>query len=195
MRTLLTLAVVLLTASSARANAGPSGPGWQYVQAVHRVECAESFPEYAFVLVRRYILLEPGDEVGSEFVELSPDRPLEYTSRSRGWAELLIVPRSVASGYPTAAELVEAVKSGHVPAVRHMLLTREITPSWRSGAVRVSHRVQRTKPGDGLEVVRTSWNPMWQWYAVGVLFFAAILFGGLWLARRIVRRVRAIPAR
>lgn len=193
-RPLLTLAVVLLVAPQVRADAAPYPfpVGIKNARVVSKIEITEECPEFTFVVVRYVRLAKRQTEI--EFADLKPGRPLSFAGQPHDWTDLFIVSTEAATPYKTPEELVDAIQTGKVSAAQKRFETRESAPQWAGGETTVTYRVQRKKSGGGLEIVRTSWHPLWQWYTAAILFLLAILFGGFWLARRIVRRVRATPA-
>lgn len=189
-RVLPPLIVLLFAASSARADMGPFFPAQVYAKTVNRIEITEEQPDYVFVLHR---FNGPGhSEITHEstFVELKPGQPLEITGYRRDTAELFIVPREVAKAYSSAEELVGAIQSKQIAVASYSFRMEETVPVWSSGEITATYRVQPASSG-GLEIVRTSGDPLRQWYIVALLVPLAILLSGIWLIRRFMRRVRA----
>ena len=190
-RLLLTLAAAGLLAPPARADVGPFIPGAAFAEAtVSRIEIAEDLPEHVGVWYTSFG--PPRFAEGAEYVHLSRGSVLEFTGRYRDWAELILVRRSAASGYQNAAELAKAARDGRVEAVSRRFHARETVPAWAPQTVTLSYRVRTA--GEGPEIVRTSWDPLWQWYVVALLAGVSVLLGGLRLVRRGYRRRAAAPA-
>jgi hypothetical protein len=190
-RMLFALTVVLLATSSARADMGPFLPAQAYAKVVHRIEITEEQPDYVFVVCQRFDgppHFESRRE--STFVYLKPGQPLEFTGERYDTAGLLIVPREVAKAFPSAAALAESVQSGETFATQHRFTMRSTVPAWGQSEITATYRVQPAKSG-GLEIVRTSWDPLWQWYIVALLVPLAFLLGGIWIVRRFTRYLRA----
>lgn len=172
-------------------NMGPFIPVAKHAQTtVSRIEVADALPEHVGVFVKSFG--PPKFSTESEFVSLVPGAAIEFAGVYHDRAELLIVSRTNAAPYPTAAALVEAVSAGKVPAVRRDFYSRETLPAWGPRDITLNYRVQAKASGP--EIVRTSWDPLWQWYVAALLLCAAILGGGLWFVRRVFRRVRRTPA-
>lgn len=186
----LVVAAGLLTADLARADLPPPLPFTMYSTPTHRIETREDVRDYVFLVARRG-LLEPSAQP-FEFVIPEGRGPTTLTIRGeyREQAELSVVPKSVAERYTTAQELAAAIESGRVLRVtRHVFVFREMAPSWSPAPV-VTYELRRSGP-DGLVIVRTTRDPLWQWYSVAIPFTLAILFSGFWLVRRFVRIRRA----
>jgi hypothetical protein len=188
MRPALAMIVLATAAGSARADVGPVTPATQYVNPVHRIETTDAHPNHVFVVVRQSF---QHPEMTAEFVELAPGRPISLPTGYYDEPELLIVPRLLAEPFPSAAELARAARGGQLPkVVRRKFHFRETVPSWTSRSVTITYRLDRTGSGDGWELVRTSWSPMWQWYVAAGFVTVAVVAGGFWLVRRMVRRPR-----
>ncbi len=182
MKRLLVLIVALLAATSARADMLPLQPGADYARPTYRIETEELLPDYVFV-VARHLFRQPTPDI--TYFELGPGRPLTLTTRYQEEPELFIVPRAIASEYPNAAELVRAVREGRVTgSVQKRFPFRELVPSWADKEITITYRLQRAASGDRLELVRTSRDPMLQWYAAAILSTTAVVIGGIWFVRR-----------
>lgn len=179
------LVVVLLTAPAARADMGPYLPATKYAgTTTSRIEVTDALPDHVGVFVKSYGPPKFTDE--SEFVSLAPGAVLEFAGRYHDRAELLIIPRADAAPYPNPKALADAVAMGKVRAVSHIFRSRETLPSWGPSDVTLEYRV-RVRAG-APEVVRTSRDPLWQWYAAALSFALAVVLGGLWLVRLLFRR-------
>jgi hypothetical protein len=178
----LVLIVALLAATSARADMLPLQPGADYARPTYRIETEELLPDYVFVVVR-HLFRQPTPDI--TYFELGPGHPLTLTTGYQEEPELFIVPRAVASEYPNAAELVRAVSEGRVTgSVQKRFPFRVLVPSWANKEITITYRLQRTASGNGLELVRTSSNPMLQWYLAAGLFALTVASAGIWLVRR-----------
>jgi hypothetical protein len=183
-RPALAMIVLALAAGASRADSGFYWPGTGSALTGHRIETIEEYPDHVFVVERS----RPGpNREGAEYAELAPGKPITIPPAYPGNATLLIVPRVAAEPYKSAPELTKAVYSQHVPAViLRDFYGRETVPVWTGREITITYRLQRTDSGDGWEIVRTSWSPMWQWYAAAIFLTVAVIFGG-W---RVVRRWR-----
>ena len=185
-RTVLVIAVGLLLGRPARADLPPSLPKTEYVKLTHRIEAQHEYPDFAFVVYRdgRF-----GRE--AEYVELTPNRPLELKGGYREQAILFICPKATASRFKNPMALAEAAIRGQLPeVVREEFEFTEVAPSWTGRNVTVAHQLRRNASGSGLELVRPRRYPMFQWYAVAVSLALGLLLSGLWLVRRLRRKVR-----
>jgi hypothetical protein len=187
--------VLLLAATPVRADAGPILPFVERVRAVHRVEAAEEFPDHVFLVFRHGI--RSGDGGRDEYNEatredLAPGRPLVLRPEPHEDVELLIVPRAAFAAFPTPREAASAVFENKVPGASvHRFFDRETIPSWGGPEAVITYQVRRAKSGDGLELVRTSWDPLWQWNAAAISLAAAVALGGFWIIRRMRRKATA----
>lgn len=193
MKRLLTLIVTVLAANSARADMLPLQPGADYARPTYRIETEELFPDYVFV-VSRHIFRQPAPDI--TYVELGPGHPLTLTTGYQEEPELFIVPRAVASEFPNAADLVRAVSEGRVAgSVQKRFPFRALVPTWADKEITITYRLQKAASGNGLELVRTSRDPMWQWYLAVGLFTLAVASCGIWFIRRLrTRRSVQSPA-
>lgn len=193
MNRLLLTSIMLLATSPVCADMGPYLPGQAYAKIVHRIEIAEEQPGYVFAVLSQF-QGPPHTESKIErtFVELRPGQPLEITGHRYDTAELFIVPREVAKAYADAGEQVRAIESKQIAVVSHDFRMRATVPEWDGREITVTYRVQPRSSG-GLEIVRTSWDPLWQWYIVALLVPLAILLAGVWFVRRFMGRARARP--
>ncbi|HEY1189410.1 MAG TPA: hypothetical protein VGE74_17280 [Gemmata sp.] len=183
-------------------------PGLKRVQPTHRIIAAEAFPDHVFVLYRprfKYAKnAQSGREVledasSAEYVEVAPDRPLVVApveQMGERYAELLVVPRATAAQHPSALGLAKAIMEGRVTdSERYTLPFRESVPEWSGNHITITHRVQRVKNSEKLEVVRTTWDQGYQCCVAALLGPVAVLLGGLYLVRRLRKSVRnAAPA-
>ena len=109
--------------------------------------------------------------------------------RARETADVFLVPRAFAESHKTANEVRQAIRLGQTPGVVQQWFDwRETVPSWTGDKTTITYRVQRTKSGDGVELVRTSWNPLWQWYTAVGFVTVAVVIGGFWMIRRMRSR-------
>lgn len=186
----LALTVVLLAASSSRADMGPFLPSTKFAKVINRVEIAEEQPDYVFVLYKDLVLYNGPTRHKQEsiFVELKPGQPLEITGERRDTLELLIIPRAAAEKYSSAEGLSNAIRTEEFATWRHRFSTIATVPEWQKSEIVINYRVQPTS--GGLEVVRTSWDPLWQWRTVVILLSLAVLLGGIWFVRRVWRTAR-----
>lgn len=194
MSRMLAIAVLLLTVEYARADVGPFLPFSKNARVAHRIEAAESFPDHVFVVHRHGIKGEPDHREYNEatFESLGPASPIRIRPEIHEDVTLMLVPRAEATAYPTAAELASAVFGNRVPlAASHRFDWRTQVPSWGDGEVTITYRVQRNRSGDGLELVRTSRAPLWQWNVAALCLALAFVLGGLWAVRRLWRSVRS----
>jgi hypothetical protein len=192
-RPALALLALATVAGSARADVGPLLPFAKNASATHQIEVAEEFAEYVCV-VHRYGWADGARAEYNEasYEKLAPGRPLVLRLTRTEIFSVMLVPRSVAAAYPTARELAGAVSGDRLAGVEEYRFdSRETVPSWAGDEITITYRVQRKSSGDGLELVRTSRNPLWQWYAVAGLVTVAIVTGGLWLIRRLQPRPTA----
>src|SRR5262245_10787869 len=191
-RALLTFVVVLLAAGSARADIPPLRPFVKHANVSHHIELTEPAPDHVFVVVRSSFQRQLASEAA--FVDLAPGRPLTLTTGYHESPELIIVPKTVAERYKTPRELIEAVRDHQIPGVaRQQCHWREEVPEWTAKELTVTYRVQRIQSGGGLEVVRASRGPMWQWYMAAGFFSVAVVIGGLRFVRWWFRPVRTQP--
>ena len=190
-RILLTLALVPLAAPQVRADLPPSEPLTRYAVPIHRIETREDVRDCVFLVTRHGFLSQP--DRPCELITPEGAGPAALTIRCeyREWAELSVIPRAAAEPYRTAEELAAAVKAGRVARLaRHVFVSREQVPSWSSAPV-VTHELRRS--AGGFEIVRTSRDPLLQWYVAAACLSAAVAAGGVWLSRRFIRR-HAKPA-
>ena len=198
------LGIVLLVAASLYAFTFLIIFSARSAQATFRVETREAHPDYVFVINTEVLRWEAGygwklfPEV--RFAEITPNDPLTLeldrwpneVVDGTEWRErtfLGIVPRAVAAQYKTAKECVDA---GACSDTDCFYWNRPVPPWFNTNKkVAVTYRVQRAKSGDGLEIVQTSWSPLWQWgFLPGVL----LLCGAVWAVKRTRRSVLAPPA-
>lgn len=193
MRRFVAIVVGLLAASSARADMLPLQPGADYARPTYRIETEELLPDYVFV-ISRHIFRQPAPDI--TYVELGPGHPLTLTTGYQEEPELFIVPRGIASEYPNAADLVRAVSEGRVSgSVQKRFPFRALVPTWADKEITITYRLQKAASGDRLELVRTSRDPMWQWYLAIGLFTLAVVSCGIWfIRRRWLRRSVSMPA-
>ena len=198
------LGIVLLVAASLYAFTFLIIFSARSAQATFRVETREAHPDYVFVINTDVLRWEAGygwklfPEV--RFAEIAPNDPLvleldrwpEEVVEGAQWRErtwLAIVPRAVAVQYKTAAECFNA---GACREIDCFYWGRPVPPWFNTNKkVAVTYRVQRTKSGDGWEIVQTGWSPLWQWAVVpaGILCISAAR-----VVRWSLRRGRAKPA-
>ncbi len=185
------VALALFSAPVVRADMGPFLPGTRYATATYELSTREYLRDYIVVVVRDD-WRRGRDE--AEFLALVVGSPVSLTTAYRDEPELLIVSKQHGERYATAGELAAAVKAGRIPAVRQRFASRETVPSWSGSQVTIRYEVRRDKAGDGLEVVRTSRGPLWQWNVAALLFCGATVLGGFWFVRRVFRRAFTKPA-
>lgn len=186
-RTVLVIAVGLLLGRPARADLSPSLPKTEYVKLTHRIETQHEYSDYEFVVYRRGPF-----EREARYVELTPNRPLELKPGYRVQAILFICPKPTASRFKNPMALADAAMSGQLPeVVQEKFEFTEMAPSWTEWNVTVAHQLRRTASGSGLELVRPRRYPMFQWYAVAVSLALGLALAGLWLVRRLRRKVRS----
>lgn len=204
MRHVLAVIVALVAAAPAQADGAPGIPFSKSVHAIHRIETQEQHPNYVFVLYREGLQYDAVKKEfewyhEADFIDLTRDLPLVLDlvwtpieqpadkQRTRESAELMIVPRNIATSYQTAMDLYRAPQA-QIPdgAVRRQRFdARVLVPSWVGDEITITHRVQRATSGDGLELVRTSGNPLRQWYAAAGFVTVAVVIGGVWIIRRL----------
>jgi hypothetical protein len=191
MRFVLPLAATVLTAQAGWANPALGLPLTRKAPVSYRIETRAAHPDYTFILVRgadrhnettgkREFVLE------AEYVELTPDRPLVVHPGPDG-ASLLIVPRVDTAQHPSPRQLLKDRPDLARQAVYQEFGPYEEVPSWFGDEITITYRVQAAGSGEKLEVVRTSWHPLWQWFAAAIGFVVGVLLLGLWLARRTLR--------
>jgi hypothetical protein len=174
--------VALFAAGSARADMLPLQPGADYARPTYRIETEELLPDYVFV-VARHVFRQSTPDI--TYVELGPGHPLTLTTGYQEEPELFIVPRNAASEFPNAADLVRAVREGRVTgSLQKRFPFRALVPSWSDKEILITYRLKKAASGNGLELVRTSRDPMWQWYLVVGLFTLAVVSSGIWFIRR-----------
>ena len=169
----------------------------ELTHALHRIETQELHPDYVFVLYReglQYDAAKKDFEYFQEanFVELTPDRPIVLDliwayfespadkQRTRERAYLIIVRRNRLDPDKTAMDF-----RWNGDFFREFD-GRETVPSWSSGDITITYCVQRAESGDGLEIVRTSANPLRQWFAAAIFLAASVVIGGVWFIRRAI---------
>ena len=186
-----TLAVIagLLAASSARADIAPRTPGVAWGYPVYLIETGANFPDNVFILDQtRWRGSIPEREV--HFVTFDRDNPLVITPRYRESHELLIVPRTATSSYPSALDLVAAVHRGDIPGVLRQTFDFRIeVPAWRAGRIVVIYWIRRIVLDEDesavVVIVRQNWHyPLREWYIALGFLVAGIVTTGLWLRRR-----------
>jgi hypothetical protein len=196
MRFLLPLAATVLTAQAGWANPALGLPFTKKAPVSYRVETREAHPDYLFVLTREVHRYDEAtrkreDVLEAEYVELTPDRPLVL--RHGESATLLIIPRPTKLGNLTPKELLKAHPDLARQVVYQELEGRMEVPSWFGDDITITYRAQESRAGDKLEFVRTSWHPLWQWFAVAFTIPVLILLGGLWFIRR-KQRPASVPS-
>lgn len=199
MSRILAIVVSLSTAQVVSAD-GLGLPLQQRVRVVQRIEAAEAFPNHVFVVYRSHW---KNDEQGQSrkyeeatYTTIDPTNPIVLrTAVARENLNLLIVPRMAAAAHPTANELAAAVFRNEIPgATSGSFHDRDSAPAWAGDEVTFTYRIQKSRSGDGLELVRVSWHPLWQWDVAAFSATAAVVLGGLWLIRRMRRRAAPTPA-
>ncbi|MCE9560614.1 MAG: hypothetical protein K8U57_01035 [Planctomycetes bacterium] len=199
MKWILAASVALSCVEVARADIAPfTPPGTTFGLPIYRIEVTESFPEYVFLYYRySWVPRSSGSQSSIpkvEIAELSPASPLLLpdTGGYRMAVCLLVVSREIAAQYATTADILKALDTETLPVVASIELKYwpTVTPIWRDKDPIITYRVQRTKSGDGLEIVRTSWDPLLQWYVAVAFLTLAIVWGGI---RFVSRKRRAVP--
>lgn len=171
----------------------PLQPGADYGRPTYRIETEEPLPDYIFIVVR-HAFRQPTPDM-TQF-ELGPNQPLTLTTEYHEEPELFIVPREAASQFSNSGDLVRAVSEGRVPGSVHKRFPfRALVPSWGEKEITITYRVQKAASGNGLELVRTSPDPMRQWYAAAILATVAAIMSGFWIIRWAGRKRRARMAR
>jgi hypothetical protein len=196
-RVLPALTVVLLAASPALADIAPSlpGPGTKRASVNHSIETREDMQDYVFVVIRWNA--RHGRQ-GMEYVQLNRGQPL-VPPDPNGYREgfkLVVISKVAAEPYKTVEELIAAVDAKQVPVTLREDFSFDSTavPYWADRPHVITYELRRSASGDGLEIVRTSWDPLWQWYIAALMIPLAFLLGGIWLVRRFTRRVRVTSA-
>lgn len=183
----------LCAVGEARADIAPAIPGVGWAYPTYRIETREPHPDYLFVLW--YDEFASGRD-RAEYVELAPQRPVTFKTGYHSTCGLIIIARSTAAAYSTPTELAQAVGRGEVAGVReHQFPFRVEVPSWTRTPVTLTYRVEPSRSGAGLEIVQTSWDPLWQWYVAAVGLTVAMVLGGCWLLRRKRRKLSTGDAR
>ena len=190
--------VTLLIAAAEPVAADMGFPGMKAARTVtYRIEVAVDLPEHVVLVHRSGSTSDgPGE---SYFADLTQTRWLEFVGQRMPWWDTVtisVVPKALASKYPTAAELSKAIGYDTPGVVRERFGFRGNVPQWAANEdLVVTYRIERGPSGDGFAFVQTSWGPGWQCWAVGCGAPVAFVVGGLWLACWGFRRRRARRAK
>lgn len=193
--------LLLLTTAPVRADMGPILPATKHAHASYRIEAADTFSDHVFIIYRNGFQYDATANQWNQFdewdyIEITPDKPLTlklglpadgrgtHGQRAKESVVFVSVPRAAAGG--SAKDAYRKASSG--PGEIWMGFEwRQEVPSWAGSEITITYRVQKASP-HGVELVRTSPNPMRQWVAAAISLAVAIVLGGLWLVRRTFRR-------
>ena len=212
MRWVATGIVAILAASPLQADEATGLPFVKRARATYRIETPGLYHDYVFVLCREGLRYDATKKEfdwfrEASFIDLTPDQPLvlhfawgaieEPVDKQRKHEEgyLLIVPRRIASSYSSAMDLAQAESVLSDPAVvtSRSFGPLEMVPSWAADEITITYRVERKPSGEGLELVRTSRPPLWEWNAVAMGIAAVVVSTGWWIVRRIRRSYWSSP--
>ncbi len=190
------LAFALFPTSLVRADVGPPLPFTKYIPGIHVIEGASEFPDHVFLIYRHGSKPgagRPGDNdvAGVHGRNSNPGHPILLQPERYEEVVFVIVPEAAFAAHPDLKTLVSAVSENKIPgATLHRFRDRELLPSWSDNDT-IWYRLQRSPSGDQVELVRASWNPMWQWYAAALFATVAVVLGGCWLIHRMRRTAPA----